>query len=276
MRRPLSCPRTPAALLLLLLLPAGPSVAQNAAGPATVHMTYSGSALGFEVMQVEAALTSDAAGYRVDISSRTVGLLAAFVRSEQHTTVWGLWRGGRAEPTRFWSWGHLRGAPRVTLIDYQAGQPVVRRLEPPNEHEREEVPERSRAGTVDTLTAVAILIHRVADTGTCDGDERVFDGRRLSVVAVHTVGRIMTANGDAGPYQGEALRCAFIGRQLAGFLLDGPGWAHEPHNGTAWLARAVPGGPPLPVRISFETRWVGEVDLTLTDAGPGPLPTAPR
>jgi len=38
----------------------------------------------------------------------------------------------------------------------------------------------------------------------------------------------------------------------------------------------VPTGPPVPVRLTFETRWVGDIAMVLTDAGPGLLPAEPR
>jgi hypothetical protein len=265
------------ATLLLMLLP-WPGLAADtpAFAPVAMHMSYTGSALGLDVMQLQAAITMDQASYRVDVTFHTVGLLAIFVHSEQHIVVWGAWRGALPEPLRFWSWGHLRGAARETLIDYEGGQPMIRRLTPPDEADREPVPEAERGDTIDTLSAIAYLVRHVADTGTCDGHTRVFDGRRLSEIDARTVGRV-AASGEAGRWQVETLRCDFAGQQLAGFLHDaGLAWQRRPHNGAAWIAKVVPGGPPVPVRLTFETRWVGDIAMVLTDAGPGPMPDEPR
>jgi hypothetical protein len=266
------------ATLLLVLAPwSGWAAAQNGRSPVTVHMSYAGSALGLTAMQVQAAVSMDEASYRVDVSFHTVGLLAVFVHSEQHMTVWGAWRGDQPEPMRFWSWGHLRGAARETLIDYENGLPVIRRLTPPSESDRDPVPEAERGDSVDTLSALAFLVRRVAAIGNCDGRTRVFDGRRLSEIDAHTVGQVPAGHSDAGPYQGATLRCDFAGRQLAGFKHDeGFAWQQRPHDGAAWIARVVPGGPPIPVRLTFEIRWVGDVTMVLTSAGPGPLPEEPR
>ncbi len=140
-------------------------------------------------MKLQAAVSMDRAGYSIHIASRTVGLLSAIVSSDQHTTVWGAWRNGLPDPQRFWSWGDLRGERRETLIDYEKGQPKVRTLTPPPETEREKVPEQARGDTIDTLSALAFLVRRVADTGNCDGHARVFDGRRLTEISARTVGR---------------------------------------------------------------------------------------
>jgi hypothetical protein len=266
------------ATLLAMLLPwPGLAAEPPAFAPVTVHMDYTGGAFGLNVMQLQAAVAMDAAGYRIDVTFHTVGLLAFFVHSEQHIVVWGVWRDDRAEPVRFWSWGHLRGAPRETLIDYEGGQPLIRRLTPPDEADREPVSEAERGDSIDTLSAIAYLVRHVAETGACDGHTRVFDGRRVSEIEARTVGPAMVARGEGGGFQGQTLRCDFAGQQLAGFMHDdGLAWQRRAHHGSAWIAKVVPGGPPIPVRLIFETRWVGDVAMTLTDAGLGPLPDESR
>jgi hypothetical protein len=260
-------------LSLILLLRAGVAAAQPGPQPATVHMSYTGTAYGLSVLKIDADLTMDGSAYRIDLAFHTVGLLAVFVSSEIHSTTWGSWQNGHAEPRRFWSWGHLRGAPRETLIDYRNGLPVIARLTPSIETDgRDPVSEPERDDTVDTLSAIVFLIHEVASTGTCEGDERVFDGRRLTEIDAHTVGQTMLARGESGPYQGETLRCDFIGREVGGFKHDGSTWQHQPHNGAAWLAKVVPDGPPIPVRLNFSTRWVNNITIVLNEAGPGLLP----
>jgi hypothetical protein len=257
--------------LTVLLLGAAPAAAQPLGGPGVEHMHYAGSALGVGVMALDADVAMDRTGYHVDIGFRTTGLLSLFVRSDIYSTVQGTWRADRPVPQRFESWGELRGVPRQTLIDYEQGDPILRRLEPPNTSEREEVPAAERTGTIDTLSALAFLVHQVAVDGTCDGRARVFDGRRLSDITARTVGPVGPVAGQAN-WPGGTLRCDFEGQQLAGFMLDDSSWARRPHTGVAWLAHVVPGGPLLPVRLTFETRWVSDVTLVLTSAGPGPAP----
>jgi hypothetical protein len=56
---------------------------------------------------------------------------------------------------------------------------------------------------------------------------------------------------------------------LAGFVLDRPhATPGRPRHGSAWFARVQPDGPVLPVRISFETDWFGDVTMVLTAATP--------
>lgn len=266
--------RTLHVLLLALLAPA-PALAQARPDVGAAQLRYAGSAVGMRVLDVDAALLLRPSDYRVDLATRTAGILSLIMSGQQASRAEGLWRGDRAVPRRFQSMGELRGRDRETVIDYENGQPVVRALVPPNEEEREEVPPPFRRDTVDGLSALAVLVREVADTGRCDGATRIFDGRRLTEIAVHTAGEEVLERDDNPAFEGPALRCDFTGRQLAGFLTGGDqGWARAPHGGTAWLARVVPGAPPLPVRMVFATRWVGDATLRLVEARPGGTPLA--
>lgn len=258
----------------LTLLGLAPARAQTSAGapadPLAVQVRYAGTALGLPVMRAEANLALVPGGYRADLSFHTTGLLSLFASSLIHSTVEGEWAGGLPQPSRFRSWGTLRGDSRQTQIDYASGRPEIRELEPPNETERDDVPEAARQGTMDMLSAATALVAQVEKTGRCDGDVAVFDGRRLTEISATTVGTVHPKPDSTGPWKGDALLCHFIGTQLAGFRHDDPDWARQPHLGTAWIARPIPGAPPIPVRLKFETRWVGSITLVLQDVTPRP------
>ena len=74
-------------------------------------------------------------------------------------------------------------------------------------------------------------------------------------------------------FAGRTLRCDFSGRMLSGFKFgDDREQDSKPMHGSAWLAPVVAGGPPLPVRLAFETRWFGDAIMYLTGIAPGPGP----
>ena len=183
-------------------------------------------------------------------------------RSAISSTVAGRFVGEQPVPQRFYSSGTLGGETRVTQIDYLGGQPTVRQLQPPNDTEREPVaPERQR-DTVDTLSAMAELIHQINTTGRCDGKVMTFDGRRLSVLEARTEGDQVLEPTGRSSFSGMTTRCAFTGRQLGGFMLDADrAELSRPQTGTAWFAAVAPGGPKVPVRIAFRTRWFGEATM---------------
>lgn len=252
-------------LLPLLLLPLRPVAAQPAPGAET-RVGYAAYAAGLNVLALQAAFAVGPEAYRVRLVLDTAGMFGMVVHSHSDSTANGTFSGERARPERFYSWGDTRGRRRVTQIDYPGGQPkLVQQVPPPNEEEREPVPPARTADTVDSLSAMALLIHMVASTGRCDGSVQLYDGQRLSELSAHTAGREVLEASSRSSFAGPALRCDFEGRQLAGFVRDADeAELKRVQHGSAWLAPVVPGGPVVPVRISFQTRWFGQATMYVT------------
>lgn len=241
---------------VLLLLAPSPALAVEAH-----YAIYAG---GVEVVDLEADFEVTAARYRVTLEYRTVGALNLVLRSQQKTVVEGSFSNTKPVPHRFFSTGYLRGAPRVTQLDFVSGQPVVRQLAPPNETEREPVSAAQMADTIDTLSAMADLIRQVNMTRRCEGRSMTFDGRRLSVLEARTSGEQPLEPSGRSSFAGPTLRCEFSGQQLAGFKHDEDRARQQRvQRGTAWFAAVTPGGPLLPVRIAFRTEWFGEATMYL-------------
>ena len=235
-------------------------------GRSFTSLTYATHVAGLKVMVTDADVAMDARGYRVDIATRTAGAYGVLFRGETRTLAEGLWAGGLVAPLRYAVAGTWRGTKRRTLMDYDAGQPSVRQLEPPNEQEREPIAAALQRETIDTISAAALIARRATLTGRCDGQARTFDGRRLVEVEARTGGMETLAAIEA-PVTGPVLRCDFEARLLAGFMLNGDrDAAAQPHKGTAWLARVSPNSPLLPVRLRFDIRWLGSATMTLTSA----------
>lgn len=258
-------------LLALLALALGAPRTAPAAEPGRSFTTlaYSTTVAGLTVMTTEADVELDAAGYRVDIVTRTAGPFALVVRGESRSLSQGRWAGTLVAPQRYAVDGAWRGTKRRTLMEYESGLPTVLRLEPSVDDEREPVPPALQRETIDTISAAALLARRATAGGTCEGEARTYDGRRLVEVAARTGGWEILPSGAVPVHAGPTLRCDFEGRLLAGFLRDGDREsAARPVNGTAWLARLAPGGPLLPVRMRFDMRWLGAATMTLEAASP--------
>ncbi|MCR0984698.1 DUF3108 domain-containing protein [Roseomonas populi] len=251
------------ALPALLFLAAPPPARAE-----TIAATYTVQAVGMTVMELNATLDITDAGYTVEFRTRTRGMAAAFSSGNLVTRVEGVWEGDRARPRRYVSEGTWRGEPRRTVIEWPGNQPVIRAMVPPNDTERETVPDEARRNTVDNLSAVAQLVRQARRTGKCDGAVRAFDGRRLSETAAQTRGqeRFAPARDE---WSGTALRCDFEGRFLAGFRKgEDVEAARRPQNGTAWLGEAAPGQPLIPVRVETVSRWFGTISARLASLGP--------
>jgi hypothetical protein len=256
---------------LLVLLAAALTPAAAADG-GEEHASYDVFAAGLHVAVVDAGFDLAPASYRMQLAYHTTGLVGFFYRGHQINTVQGTWGAEAPEPEEFFGDGYWRGVHRITRIVYRHGKPEVRELVPPNETEREPVPAELKTNTIDTLSALAELIRRVAATARCDTTVHTYDGRRVTEVTARTVRMEIIPSSDRSAYNGPALRCDFEGRMLAGFLLSSNLATDErPLHGTAWLAQVIPAMPPVPVRMTFQTRWFGEATMFLAHAAPGPL-----
>ncbi|MBN8875562.1 MAG: DUF3108 domain-containing protein [Rhodospirillales bacterium] len=252
---------------LRLILPclAAPWLGATSAAAAELRAEYRTYAAGLPVAEVEAGFGLGPWTYQMRMVYRTTGLVGFFYHGHQFNQVDGTWQDGAPVPREFQGVGEWHGEPRVARIDYQDGKPVVRALVPPNEGEREPVPPALQANTIDSLSAIADLIHQVATTGRCEATVHTYDGRRATEVSARTDGPEVLAPSSRSSYAGSALRCSFRGELVAGFRLAGDRAAdRKPLHGVAWLAQVAPNTPPIPVRMSFETRWFGDVTMYLT------------
>ena len=228
------------------------------------HLHYVAYSTGFRVLDVVADVDLGRQGYSVSLSVHTVGLYGAMVRGATETSVRGRWSGSAALPAAYDSHGFWHGEQIHVAISYADGQPTITTLLPANTGEREAVPVALWANTIDNLSAMAALLHNVATSGRCEGQSRVFDGRRLSEIAATTVGTEVLPETDRSVFHGPALRCNFSGTLLAGFKYeDNRARAARPQRGVAWFAPLQPGEPPVPTRVRFATPFFGDAVLYL-------------
>ena len=251
----------PSLLALSLLIP-GPVAAQDAP---QARATYNLYAAGFHVAEIEETFGIAPHSYDIRLAYHTTGVVSLFHHGHQLNTVFGTWDADRPQPQEFQSVGVWQGEDRVTLMDYVHGQPVVRSLIPPQDKEREPVPLALQQNSLDSLSAMALMVRRVMATGKCDAAVRTFDGNRASDVSAHTVGDETLLPDTRSMFAGRAMRCDFVGRMVAGFLYeDSSPFDRRPLHGSAWLATVIPGAPPVPVQMQFDTRWFGEATMYLT------------
>lgn len=262
--------RCGAGLFGLMLPCAAFAQAPVSTSPIALHASYKTYAAGIPVAEVDAGFSFGPWNYQMNLAWHTTGMVGVFFRGHQFDHVSGSWHGVQPVPSRFIGRGVWRGDNRTADIDYVQGKPIVRELVPPNAEEREPVPESLQANTIDTLSALAELIRVVGTTGRCETMARTYDGRRAVEIEAHTAGEEVLEASSRSSFSGKTLRCDFSGRLVAGFKFgDDRERDSKPMHGTAWLAPAVAGGPPLPVRMAFETRWFGDAMMYLTGVGAG-------
>ncbi len=262
-----------AAMPLVAALPAAAQTAAQTSAQtsaqATVDADYAFYTAGLKTGALGTSLDLRPDGYRVKFDFHTAGLFSAFVHGQSETVAEGRWDGADAVPERYDSLGLWSGEKWQTLISYADQEPFVRALTPPREPDRDPVTPEEARQSIDSLSAMALLVHRVQQSGRCDGVARLYDGRRLMRLTAHTVGTELVPQSSRSPYFGKAERCDFEGLLIGGIEHDKEeGSTRRAKHGSAWFAVAAPGMPPLPIRMDFETIWFGTASMYLTNIRP--------
>src|SRR5664279_2772625 len=119
--------------------------AADAEGPTSLSAHYATYAAGLHVADIETGVSTGPRTYQMSVTFHTTGVAGFFYSGSQTGMVRGSWQGSNAVPAQYIGEGTWRGANRLADIEYEHGQPKVRQLVPPNETEREPVPENLQA-----------------------------------------------------------------------------------------------------------------------------------
>jgi hypothetical protein len=215
------------------------------------------------------------AATRGSLSMQYEGLINWLSHMDNQSDVRGHFAGADPVPDHYDSAGTAHGAYKTMQIAYRHGNPAIEQQTPFPDPSRTTVPPGQTPGTIDDLSAIALLVHRVGDSSNCDGSLKLFDGRRLTALTAHTAGTETIRPSSRSRYGGSALRCDFEGTRTAGFLkADDEAQQRRPRRGSAWLASILPGAPPVPIRVTFDNNVLGSVTLYLTDVTGTPGPVA--
>jgi hypothetical protein len=180
---------------------------------------------------------------------------------------------GRVRPERYEATGSFRGNRREVRFDYRGGEIGGVELVPPlaEDNEREPVTREEMGEAQDPAAMLFAVIRRVSAGQPCSGVVPVFDGRRRFDLEFVDRGVEVVEAAQPGGYAGEARRCDFTFRIVAGFMryvTSGPDRQREPRHGRVWLAEVVKGKPLAPVRIELDNSNWGRTVARLRPATP--------
>ena len=233
------------------------------------RLTYTLHVLGMPAMEAGLSVDLTPEAYQLAVRFHTIGPAAVLFRGHQDQRALGVFTGGRIMPRDYVSTGTWRGQDRATRLSWRDDVPAVTAMTPPDDQERDPVPPALLPRTVDPLSVIAELLRVIAETGRCDGGARTFDGRRVVVFAVKTMGEEDIPPSPRSRFAGRALRCDFTNEVVAGLRRGAERKTEtEPRRGTVWLAGLAPGGRKLPVRGTMETRLIGDATMYLTAVEP--------
>jgi uncharacterized protein DUF3108 len=245
--------RRAATIVLAALATWTPSGAR-AADALTRH--YDVYYLALRVLTVDVQAHVDPTAYRAHASVRTSGLLGAVAPWTSSATAGGIVEGPTLVPSFYRVQSAYRDRGQRIDLEYGSAGRVDGGAEGVlTDGQRDDVPDAMRVGTVDPLTAEALVAQRLAATGTCEGAVRVFDGLRRYDLRYDDLGVRPLEPSRHDAYRGEAHLCRAAVDPIAGFLHSGERAGERATELSAWLAPAAAGALPVAVRIDLSGTW---------------------
>lgn len=249
----------------VISLSVSPYAGAQTSAPAsdTISLRYATIVHGYHVIDTTASYILQPWGYGATANLSTVGLASWFLTVNLTATVEGRFVGEKTSPVVYDSHGYSRGHNRHVHLVFEHDGPHIT-AQTPKDDDREPLPSEPLHASMDILSALGSLLHRLETRQSCDVSGSVFDGLRLMQIDAHGP-RNDTVPEERDPYYtGSLMRCDFTGRQIGGFV---QGSSHKaiqasPHPGAAWFKK-IDDGHIIPVRIEFSHPKLGQLILVL-------------
>jgi hypothetical protein len=241
--------------------------ARHAQGAEAHLLHYTARLHGLKLLDIDFCIALTDTTYAAAISARTLGLAEFLVHGRSEGHAHGTIDGLRVKPAAYEEQGRLSGEDHKVSIAYPQGDPVLLHMTPPLEKSRLPIPPDTLPGAMDGLSAIALETVVATRTGACQGQALVYDGFQLRRGTTHTAGVEVLKPDPHSIFAGDALRCETESVMLAGYVKDQPiKQQAKPRFSTAWLGSLTPGGPKLPLRLSFDADFLGDIIVDLDRA----------
>lgn len=210
--------------------------------------------------------------YHLVSRGRTQGILEFFFPWTGRAETKGLLRADGRRPLLHQHQGTHEDETRWTRVDWPGADgagvaggetagtamPRTEARPPPDPEQVTPVPPATTLGTRDPFTVLLSLLDRLAETGRCEGEARIWDGRRRYDLAVTHLGETVLTADRPWAYDGPAVGCALDFERIGGFWREAPDWRDPDENAAVrrevWAAEMAPGQWVL-VRAEMETTY---------------------
>ncbi len=224
---------------------------------------------GFRMIDVSLNARLDKTDYRIGMDLKAVGFLNTVIDWEMSAWSEGGFDARQVVPVRAGHNSEWRGKKRRIRLDWNGGggPPKVEAVPSADGDERSVVTQEDRVGARDLAGAILSTLLAVGLKDSCTHAEPVFDGRRRFNMTFEELGRDRLRKSDYSPFGGEAMRCSLKIERISGFHLRQSRyrWMSGGNRATVWLGRALPGAPPVLMRLEVETLF-GPLRLHLASA----------
>ena len=238
------------------------AAAQPAAGKAeealrSAELSFGVFALGAKGLDLVLKVQRENGTLLAETVMRTTGALNLLMRFESKAQVAAVVRDDGLQPIRYLIESDGRWSKRVLHMTWGPdGLPQATiDPEPPEDEDREPVPDALKRNTLDPMTAVAARSLRGSAEPPCTGTDPVFDGRRRYNLRYRPVGPEELQAHNRSAYAGPAFRCIVWIEPVAGYTRS---WLAENRDAEErpthiWLAQ--PPGADLWLPVQSESNF---------------------
>jgi len=180
------------------------------------------------VAEAEVSYSQSESRYHLIGDGRTRGILDFFVSWTGRAETEGLLREDGRRPLVHRHQGTWNENARRTRVDWDSAAAPRTEAEPPPDPEQvTPVPAASTRGTSDPFTVVLSVLDRLAASGRCEAEARIWDGRRRYDISVTHLGEETLTADRPWAYRGVATRCALDFERIGGFDERFSPWGFE-------------------------------------------------
>lgn len=200
--------------------------------------------------------------YDARIGAQLAGMPGWFVEWGAEVQSGGAIEGGQLDPELYVLDRVRRGESQKTTLDFGREGEVDVSFDPIRNDSNGLVPPDLLPESLDPLSGLLSIIHRVTEGGECEATVPVFDGRRRYDLVFTDQGMHEVRPSRLSVFAGAARRCRMQLEPVAGAFRDeddddddgGGFWSTDPESARRrrldiWLAEPIAGGPVLPVRM---------------------------
>lgn len=247
----------PAAIAALIALPLP---AQAADKPLLLDLRIDLYAAGLHAMAMDISARLDGARYRINANARTQGMADLIAQWRSDSSTEGTIEDGRVKPTWHRQDGRWRFNERLTRLFYGRDGGVQANITPPPDNDdREPVPDALRTGTLDVLSATLTGAVVREPRAYCSRAVPIFDGRRRYDLRLSIVGEDVLAPSDMSSFAGRALKCEIAIERVAGFKKSDTEEEAERQEDRPptyiWVAHLPDADIVVPVRLEADSKY---------------------
>lgn len=229
-----------------------------------VKLTFDVYNKNLHVIVIKASYLLSSDRYAIQARFNSAGIVSFFVDLDMTLRGQGKIQGNNLFPDDYQSFGKSKGKKFIANIDFSHPQNVkIITLDPPKEEKRDALSQDQMNGSIDLVSAMMELVHRVRTHQNCDDQFKILDGTRIFMFQSQTAGKMQIPSSWTSPYKGEALFCKAVAQQTGGLKRSRHrALSAQPQPGSLWF-KEIDNIGMLPVRFEFHNPKMGEVIVIL-------------